>query len=150
MGGRDAGRIPSRAIGERMQGEKRMSEPFIFISHSKIREGKLEEFRSYVRDIAKMVETQEPRVIGFHAYANDDGTEVTGVQIHPDAASMESHMKLLRDKIGQSMQLLETSRIEIFGAASPGILAMMKQMANVPITVRPDHVGGFTRSNATE
>jgi hypothetical protein len=84
-----------------------MSEPFIFVSHSKIREGKLEEFRSYVREIAKMVETQEPRVIGFHVYANEDGTEVTGVQIHPDAAPMELHMSLLRDKIGQSMQLLE-------------------------------------------
>jgi hypothetical protein len=79
VGGSDAGRIPSRAIGGTNPGRKRMSEPFVFVSHSKIREGKFEEFRSYVREIARMVETQEPRVIGFHVYANEDGIAVTGV-----------------------------------------------------------------------
>ena len=40
---------------------------------------------------------KEPRVIAFNIYVNDEGTEVTGVQVHPDAASMEFHMQVLRE-----------------------------------------------------
>jgi hypothetical protein len=40
-----------------------------------------------------------PEVIAFEAYLSDDSTEVTGVQIHPDADSMAFHMQIALEKI---------------------------------------------------
>jgi hypothetical protein len=75
-----------------------MAGPFIFISQSKIKEGRLDDFKRGLREMAEFVETNEPRVIAFEAYINDDGTEVTGVQIHPDADSMAFHMQIAFEK----------------------------------------------------
>ena len=51
-----------------------MTGPFIFMSQSKIREGKLEDFKRALREMAEFVEANEPRVVAFEAYLNDDGT----------------------------------------------------------------------------
>jgi hypothetical protein len=76
-----------------------MTGPFIFMSQSKIREGKLEDFKRALREMAEFVEANEPRVVAFEAYLNDDGTEATGVQVHPDADSMAFHMQVAFEKI---------------------------------------------------
>ena len=38
----------------------------------------------------------EPRLIAFNEYVSEAGDEVTVVQIHPDATSMEAHMGIVR------------------------------------------------------
>jgi hypothetical protein len=45
------------------------------------------------------VESNEPRLIAFNLYLDDEGSSVTGVQVHPDAQSMVSHMQVVRDYI---------------------------------------------------
>lgn len=57
--------------------------------------------------MAEFVEANEPRVIAFGAYLNDDGTEVTGVQIHLDADSMANHMQVAFEKIMEFDQYLD-------------------------------------------
>lgn len=47
---------------------------------------------SYDKEILKIVETNEPQVIAFHGFLNEDGTEMTSIQVHPDTASMDFHM----------------------------------------------------------
>jgi secreted PhoX family phosphatase len=79
-----------------------MAGPFIFISQSRIKEGRLDDFKRGLREMAEFVEANEPRVIAFEAYLNDDDTEVTGVQIHPDADSMAFHMQVAFEKIMES------------------------------------------------
>lgn len=59
-----------------------MAGPFIFIRQSRIKEGRLDDFKRS-REMAEFADTNEPRVIAFGAYINDDATEGTGVQIHP-------------------------------------------------------------------
>src|SRR4029450_1021311 len=85
-----------------------MAGPFIFISQSRIKEGKLDNFKRSLREMAEFVEANEPRVIAFEAYLNDDSTEVTGVQIHPDADSMAVHMQVAWEKIMEFDQYLDT------------------------------------------
>jgi hypothetical protein len=71
-----------------------MSEPFIFIGTHTIREGKLEDFKKQWLELLEVVEAKEPRLIAFNAYVNEDGTELTIVQVHPDADSMGFHMQV--------------------------------------------------------
>jgi hypothetical protein len=122
-----------------------MSEPFIFISRSRIKEGRLEDCRTYLQDLAAFVEANEPRIIAFAGYVNEDGTEVSGVQVHPDAASMELHMQVAGEKIVKAFDFLETESVEIYGPPSDRVREMMSQIAGVPVTVRPDALGGFAR-----
>jgi hypothetical protein len=129
-----------------------MSEPFIFIGTHTIREGELEDFKKQWRELLDVVEVKEPRLIAFNAYVNEDGTELTVVQVHPDADSMLFHMQVARDHISEAYQsvLEKTKRIDVYGKPSDTALEMIRQLAasEVPLSVKANHLGGFTRSSA--
>ena len=127
-----------------------MTEPFIFIATYTIKEGKLEDLKRYWPEFVDFVEEGEPRLIAFNAYVSEDGTEVGIVQVHPDVDSMEFHMKLIREHVEASADLLDHGTgMQIYGAVSNSALELMRQQAGpVPLTVKPHGVGGFTRSAA--
>jgi hypothetical protein len=129
-----------------------MSEPFIFIGTHAIREGKLEDFRKQWLELLEVVEAKEPRLIAFNAYVDEDGTELTVVQVHPDADSMLFHMQVARDHISEAYQsvLEKTKRIDVYGKPSDAVLQMISRLAGseVPRSVKAHHLGGFTRSSA--
>ena len=129
-----------------------MSEPFIFIGTHTIKEGKLEDFKKSCGGLVEVVEANEPRLIAFNLYVNQDGTEVTVVQVHPDADSMLFHMQVAREHISEAYQstLEKTERIDVYGKPSDTVLEMISQLAGseVPLSVKAHHLGGFTRSNA--
>jgi hypothetical protein len=125
--------------------------PFIFISQSRIKEGRLGDFKKSLREMAEFVEANEPRVIAFEAYVNDDGTEVTGVQIHPDADSMAFHMQAAFEKIIEFDQYLDTQSIEVYGVPNDAMLGMVKQIAEgygseMSLRTMTHPVGGFVRA----
>jgi hypothetical protein len=96
------------------------------------------------------IEANEPRLIAFNEYVNDEGTEVAVVQVHPDAESFEFHMGVVGDRASRAYAetLDATTGIQVFGAPTAGILEMLGRQAGggVQYTVRPHHLGGFTRS----
>lgn len=128
-----------------------MSEPLIVITKSRVKEGHADELAAWYAQIADIVERTEPRVVAFHAFLSDDGGEMTNVQVHPDAASMEFHMQVLRDNWDESWsayaEMLEVSTVEYFGAPSESALAMDREMG-IPIGVQTRRIGGFTRRTA--
>lgn len=72
-----------------------MEAPFIFIATHKIKPGKQEEFKEYFAQFSLgVVEPEEPRLHSFYGYAAPDSDYVTVVQVHPDADSMATHMKV--------------------------------------------------------
>ena len=130
-----------------------MSGPFIFIATNKLKEGKLEAERRRVPGLSDFIEASEPRLLAFNEYANKDGTEVSVVQVHPDAASFEFHMGVVRERAERAYaETLEgTTSVQVYGTPSDGILEMLRQQAGsgVALTVRPHHLGGFTRAKAS-
>jgi hypothetical protein len=107
-----------------------MSEAFIFIGTHSIKEGKLQNLKQYEQELVALVEANEPRLIAFHIFVNEDGTQATTIQVHPDAASMAFHMQVLSERIGQAYAFLErTERIEVYGTPSDQVLEMMRQLA---------------------
>ena len=130
-----------------------MSEPFIFIATNKLRDGKLEDERRRVPGLCEFIEASEPRLIAFNEYANEDGTEVGVVQVHPNADSFELHMGVVRERAERAYaETLEaTTRVHVFGTPSRSVLEMLRQQAGsgVALSVKPYHLGGFTRSEAS-
>jgi hypothetical protein len=129
-----------------------MSSPFIFIATNRLKPGQLERERERVPGLVEFIEAGEPRLIAFNEYANEAGDEVSVVQVHPDAASMEAHMEIVRERAQQAYAetLDATVRIQVFGRPTAAILATLRQQAGngVEISVNGEHLGGFTRSAA--
>lgn len=128
-----------------------MSEPFIFIGTHTIREGKFEDFKKACGELLEVVEANEPRLIAFNLYANQDETEVGIVQVHPDADSMLFHMQVAREHITQATEeLLDSRGFQIYGTPNDAVLGMIRELSQsgVPLSVKPTHLGGFTRSSA--
>ena len=121
-----------------------MAEPFIFIAISTIKEGKLEDFKRFYRELSEFVEANEPRMIHFGAYFSEDGAEVTNIQVHPDADSMEFHMQVAGAKISEGYEFFDaTESIEVCGTPNDVVLEMMRQIAGsgVPVSIKSDYIG---------
>ena len=129
-----------------------MTSPFIFIATNRLKPGALERERRRVPGLVEFIEANEPRLNAFNEYVNETGDEVTVVQIHSDAASMEAHMEIVRERALQAYAdtLDATVRIQVFGEPTDAIFETLRQQAGtgVEITVNGEHLGGFTRSAA--
>lgn len=131
-----------------------MAGPFIFIGTHTLKDGKFADFTANMAALADVVEANEPRLIAFNAYANEDGTEVSVVQVHPDAESMMVHMQVVRQHIIEAYaeSLDATTNMSVFGTPNDDVLGVIAQLASpdVPVTVKPQHLAGFTRSAASD
>jgi len=108
-----------------------MVEPLIFITTITLKEGKIEDFRYYSKEMGKFVEENEPRLIHFEQYINEDGTEMTSVQIHPDEDSMAFHMQVAGERMGQAYEFIDAVKsLQIYGEPSDAFVEQMKQAAS--------------------
>jgi hypothetical protein len=124
-------------------------EPFIFIATNRLKPGKLDDERARVRGLVDFIAANEPRLIAFNEYANEEGTEVAVVQVHPDADSMAFHMQVVAERAATAYAetVDATTGIQVFGTPSTAIVEMLRRQAGagVPLSVKPHHLGGFTR-----
>jgi hypothetical protein len=126
-----------------------MSGPFIFIATNRLRPGKLDDERRRVPSLVDFIEANEPRLIAFNEYADEEGTEVAVVQIHPDADSMLFHMELIAERAASAYAdtVEATTSIQVFGAPSDAVIETLRQQvgAGIALRVKPNHLGGFAR-----
>ena len=127
-----------------------MSGPFIFIATNRLKEGKFEAERERLAGLVEFIEESEPRLLAFNEYANEEGTEVGVVQVHPDAESMEFHMKTVAERAARAYaETLEaTTSIQVYGTPTEAVLQVLGRQAGagVPLVVKRHHLGGFTRA----
>jgi hypothetical protein len=77
-----------------------------------------------------------------------DRSQVSVVQVHPDAASLEADIEVVADRARQAYaQTLEVSTaVRVFGMPTDNIVRRLRQQAGseVPLSIYPLHLGGFT------
>ena len=71
-----------------------MSDLILYVDTSDVREGALEELKAGMKELTDFVEANEPRIIAYNVYFNDEGTRMTVVHAHVDSASFEHHMEV--------------------------------------------------------
>lgn len=124
-----------------------MSEPLIFIDTARIKEGKAEEFRKACQGVVELLEANPVRHLYFALCIDDDGTQYTNLQIHPDSDSMVEHLRLVADHLEASADLLDFTDFEGRVLGSPGEALMAHLAPWGPQVDRP--IGGFTRLAST-
>ena len=123
-----------------------MSGPLINVITYTIKPGKQEEARKRIPELVDFVETNEPRMIAFHAYLDQDGNTLSIVQVHPDAASMEFHMQVNAKHFATAFDWLDTSMSgQYFGPISGALTAELAKWDEA-FTHLPVHAAGFTRT----
>lgn len=118
-----------------------MAEPFIFVQTAPIKDGMLDSYRTDIGETVELVASEEPRIHHFASYINEEGTEQTVIQVHPDPDSMRFHMQVAADHIRErGPRNLDFSgmRIEVYGSPTEPVLALMRELAGsgVPITIK--------------
>jgi predicted aconitase len=126
-----------------------VSGPLIFIATNKLRQGALEAETRRAPDFADFVAANEPRLLAFNEYLDEERSEVTIVQVHPDAASMELHLELVRERATRAFEetLEGTTRVQVLGAPSEEMLRSLRRQAGdqFAFSAATRHLGGFTR-----
>ena len=127
-----------------------MTGPFIYIGTTTIKPGKLDEARKRIAELVDFVETNEPRMIGFHCFLDEEGSKLTVLQVHPDSASMEFHMQVNAKHFATAFDYLDAQVSEqYYGTISEALASELAKWdePGVAVTRMPVHEAGFTRTN---
>lgn len=129
-----------------------VAEPLIFVNTYAIKGGQLDAYKAEVPSWLEFLETNHPRMLHFGAYINEAGTEVTIVQVHPDAESMDLQLKVIEGDVQKWAQYIEWNDMSILVCGSPSEATQeaMRQTAGsgVPVSVKTP-LGGFSRLSPT-
>ena len=128
-----------------------MSQPFVYVGTWTIKPGKLDEAKTWLAEHADFIESNEPRLIAFHVYFDEEGRKASVVQVHPDSASMEFHMQVLSDHLSAAFDVIDTIVSEqYYGPMSESLSETLSkwETPEVTVTKMPVFETGFTRTNA--
>lgn len=125
--------------------QRSMSKTIIIIDTSEVKEGKLEDLKAAMNDLVEFTKMNEPNMIAYDVYFNDDGTQMTVLQVHPDSASAEFHMKILGSRFSRFVEFVKMSGIDIYGKPSQDSLERLRlksqMLGSETVVVHELHTG---------
>jgi hypothetical protein len=105
------------------------SEPIVYIDHSDIREGALEELKAGVDRLVDFIEAREPQLILYGFYIDEDAMKMTVVAVHPDPTSLELHLDIGGTEFRKLAHLLTLTAIECYGRPSDKAVEQLRRKA---------------------
>ena len=116
-----------------------MAETLIYISTWRIKEGRLEDFKRFTRELVDIFEAREPQLIAFNVFLNEDETEMTSIQVHPNADSMDLHLQEVSFRAHLALGCSGYSRVDLRLAddGTPYVLEVNTLPGMTPISDLP-------------
>lgn len=105
------------------------SEPIVYIDHSDIRDGKLEELKAGIRRLVDFLDTREPQLISYGFHIDEDAGRMTVVAVHPDSASLEFHVEIGGPEFRKLADFISLTSIEVYGRPSEKALEQVRRKA---------------------
>jgi hypothetical protein len=127
-----------------------MSEPLIFVTTATINEGEFETITALSAALIARAEAGDAGLVAYHFHLSDDGSSVSNVQVHADAASMDAYLLVAQEQIAKAVELTTITSIDVFGTPGPVLQQAIRHNAEqgVPVRVVPTHLNGLTRGAA--
>lgn len=125
-----------------------MTEPVAFISHFRIKEGKLEAYRQLQRDVGSQMQEALPRTLVFLIFLSEDQRRMTAIHVFADAESMDRHFEDAEERASRAYEVLEPLGWEVYGRPSGSAMEVLRRAASgagVPLTVEPEFTAGWLR-----
>jgi len=126
-----------------------MSQPIVFISHFKIKEGKLDEVKQLSQNVSEYIQANKPGTFAFLQFTNPEGTELSIIHVFPDAESFNRHMEGAEDRANKAYEYINPTRREIYGLPSDKTLASLTPPDGSGIALNQmfQFIDGYIRSN---
>ncbi len=124
-----------------------MTDPIVFISRNRVKEGMGDDFRRHYRDSVPLTEANKPGTLVQLAYVSEDATEVAIVRVFPSAEAMDLQLQGADERSKAAYKFIEPTGIEIYGTPSTFAMEMMKKVAGsgIDVSINPQFIGGFIR-----
>jgi quinol monooxygenase YgiN len=125
-----------------------MSQSLVYVDTSNVREGALEELKGAIQELAEFIEANEPQLLAYNVYINDDGSQMTVMHVHADSASLDFHMDVAGPRFERFAKLVTLSSIHVYGEPSERALTQLhdkaRQLGSGSVIVH-DPQAGFSR-----
>lgn len=125
-----------------------MAHPIVYIDVSDIREGKLDVLKAAVKELAAFIEANNPHILSYRFFIDEDAAQMTVVAVHPDAAALEFHMEVGDAEFRKFADLVDLSSITVYGDVNEAVLERLDQKAHMlgrgHVAVHHSHAG-FSR-----
>jgi quinol monooxygenase YgiN len=108
-----------------------MSWPLVYIDTSDVRKGALDELKIAIRKLVEFVDANERQILAYNVYLSDDGSEMTVLHMHADAASLEYHMDVAGPEFRRFADLITLSSIRVYGEPSDKALRQLHDKARL-------------------
>jgi hypothetical protein len=125
-----------------------MPGPIVFVSHHRIKPGKLGSLTALVPEIWSSLEEEKPRTLLNLAYVNEGGTEVAFMHAFADVEAMRLHWQGADERAEEAYRYIGPIGFEIYGDAGDQIVEGMRSeaaAAGATLTLVPEYVAGFLR-----
>lgn len=107
----------------------RAAELIVYIDHSAIRDGRLEELKEGIRRLVGVIEAREPRLIAYGFHLDEEAGRMTVTAVHPDSASLELHLEIGKEEFRKLGDMITLERIDVYGSISARAREMLEQKA---------------------
>jgi hypothetical protein len=125
-----------------------MNEPFVYVATYSVKPGMIEDARRRITALGDLVESEEPELVAFHLYLDEENARVTNVQVHPDSDSMATHMRVVARHLADAGDWLgETLVQQVLGTPPPELVRYAEEYGE-PLDIFETRLTGFTRSGA--
>ena len=122
-----------------------MSQTLVYVDMSEVREGALEELKGAIQELAEFIEANEPQLLAYNVYINDDGSQMTVMHVHADSASLDFHMDVAGPRFARFADLLRLRSIRVFGEPSAEAVKRLEGKVRLlgtgEVTVHPLYTG---------
>lgn len=129
-----------------------MLEPIVFISHFRIKEGKLDGFKQHAQMTREHIQANKPGTVAFLQYLNEEEMELSIVHVFPDAEAYDRHLEGLAERVKGVLEFIEPIRRELYGMPNEQALTMSKPPdgSGMAVDHKPKLMGGYLRFKAGE
>ena len=108
-----------------------MNNLIYYLDISIIRPGKLPELKNAVKELVEFVDLKEAGLISYNIYFNEEDSQMSLLQIHPDSASLELHLELGGPIFLKFKDLIQLLTIQIYGEPSENLLEQLHRKAQM-------------------
>ena len=128
-----------------------MSQPVMFISHFRIREGMLDAVKELQAVVTPQLQADKPLTLAFLAYLSETANEIAFVHLFANADSMDAHFEGADKRSEAAYEFIEPLGWDIYGSPSSQALEDLRKAATsagVTLNVHPVFMSGFLRGAA--
>jgi len=122
-----------------------MAQPLVYVDESQVEPGKLALLKVAIEELADFVEANEPRLVSYCVYFNEDRSRMSVVHIHADEASLDYHMEVAGPLFQKFAGLVTLESIAVYGEPSEAALERLRDKLRLlgagDVTVHAPHAG---------